>query len=83
MTVPEIPRDAMKRHVPAGPVVDHIRRLRDAGYTISDVARAVGMHPTGLGAVASGSRESVTERTAALVLSICTEDEAAVRSVAA
>lgn len=83
MTGPEIPRHAMKRHVPAGPVVDHMRRLRDAGYTISDIARAIGMHHTGLGAVASGSRESVTERTAALVLSVCSEDEADARSEAA
>jgi WhiB family redox-sensing transcriptional regulator len=83
MAGPEIPRHSLKRNVPAGPTVDHLRRLGDAGYTISDVARAAGLHHTGLGEIASGSRESVTERTAALILSVCTEDEAAARSVAA
>jgi len=70
MTGQEIPPGSMQRHVPAGPTVDHIRDLRDRGYTLADIARAAGMHPTGLGLVASGARESVTQRTAELVLSV-------------
>lgn len=68
LTVPAVPRSAMGRRTPAGPVIDHMRRLYDTGYSLNEIARTAGLHHTSLGALMSEVREDVTERTATLVL---------------
>jgi DNA-binding XRE family transcriptional regulator len=79
----DIPRGELARYVPRGPAVDHVRRLREAGYTTNQIARAAGVHHTSLAAITSESRDVITERVEALLLSVAPEADADTEDVAA
>lgn len=69
-TGPDIPRQAMGRRLPAGPVTEHLRSLRADGYKLMEIARAAGLDHSGLSGIASGARATVSERVATLILGV-------------